>query len=114
MLGKILTNVSGRISRRLSTSIGRGIFTRTLAGLAVPLIIYPVAGLRMSVPALRAGTLRKVIFKKAVRVNSPTPRGCSELNITDSSMLKALTTVLRGRSFCAAIKLIRADWSGFA
>jgi hypothetical protein len=32
------------------------IFTRMLAGLAAPLTISPVAGLRTKVPALRAGT----------------------------------------------------------
>src|ERR1700722_20204979 len=63
----------------------------------------------MSVPALRAGTLRKVIFKMPGKVNSPTPRGCIEPNITDSSVLKTPTAVLRGRSFCSAIRLISAD-----
>src|ERR1700722_6583675 len=85
------------------------IFTRTLAGLAATFIISPVAGLRISVPALRAGPLRKVIFKRPGKVNSPTPRGCSEPNITDSSVLKTPTAVLRGRSFCSAIRLIKAD-----
>ncbi len=51
------------------------IFTRMLAGFAAPLIISPVAGLRTSVPALRAGTLRKPTFRSPGRTNSPTPRG---------------------------------------
>jgi hypothetical protein len=83
--------------------------TRTLAGLAAPFIISPVAGFRMSVPALRAGTLRKLIFKRPGKVNSPTPRGCTEPNITDSSVLKTPTAVLRGMSFCSAIRFINAD-----
>jgi hypothetical protein len=83
--------------------------TRTLAGLAALFIISPVAGFRMSVPALRAGTLRKLIFKRPGKVNSPTPRGCTEPNITDSSVLKTPTAVLRGMSFCSAIRFINAD-----
>src|SRR5580658_4479220 len=82
---------------------------RLLAGFAAPFIISPVAGLRTSVPALRAGTLRSVILQSPGKVNSPTPRGCSEPNITDSSVLKTPTAVLRGRSFCSAIRLIKAD-----
>src|ERR1700719_2885209 len=86
------------------------IFTRMLAGLAAPFIISPVAGLRMSVPALRAGTLRRVIFKRPGKVNSPTPRGCTEPSITDSSVLKTPIAVLRGMSFCSAIRLMSADF----
>src|SRR5271154_4979501 len=85
------------------------IFTRTLAGLAGPFIISPVAGVRVSVPGLRAGSLRKVIFNMPGKVNSPTPRGCIDPNITDSRVLKTPIAVLRGMSFCSAIRLISAD-----
>jgi hypothetical protein len=51
------------------------IFTRTLAGLAAALIIWPVAGLRTNVPALRAGTLRSETFRRPGKENSPMPRG---------------------------------------
>lgn len=51
------------------------IFTRTLAGLAAAFTISPVAGLRTSVPALRAGTLRRLTFSRPGRTNSPTPLG---------------------------------------
>src|SRR5580704_18922416 len=81
-----------------------------LAGLAAPFIISPVAGLRISVPALRAGTLRRVILQRPGKVNSPTPRGCTEPNITDSSVLKTPIAVLRGMSFCSAIRLMSADF----
>src|SRR5690348_13116224 len=47
----------------LSLASGR-ILTRTLAGLAAPGTIWPVDGLRMSVPALRAGTLRSEILSR--------------------------------------------------
>src|ERR1700722_8133180 len=86
------------------------ILTRTLAGLAAPFIISPVAGLRISVPALRAGTLRSVILQRPGRVNSPTPRGCTEPNITDSSVLNTPIAVFRGMSFCSAIRLMSADF----
>ena len=85
------------------------IFTRMLAGLATPLTISPVAGLRTKVPALRAGTLRRVTFNKPGKVNSPTPRGCTDPSNTLSSVAKTPKAVLRGMSFCSAIRLIRAD-----
>ena len=72
------------------------IFTRMLAGLAAPLTISPVAGLRTKVPALRAGTLRRVTFNKPGKVNSPTPRGCTDPSNTLSSVAKTPTAVLRG------------------
>jgi len=84
------------------------IFTRMLAGLAAPLTISPVAGLRTRVPALRAGTLRRVTFSKPGKVNSPTPRGCTDPSITLSSVAKTPTAVLRGMSFCSTIRLISA------
>ena len=84
------------------------IFTRMLAGLAAPLTISPVAGLRTKVPALRAGTLRRVTFNKPGKVNSPTPRGCTDPSNTLSSVAKTPTAVLRGMSFCSAIRLISA------
>src|SRR5258708_71136 len=86
------------------------IFTRTLAGLAAPFIISPVAGLRTSVPALRAGTLRSVILQRPGKVNSPTPRGCTEPSITDSSEFKTPIAVLRGMSFSSASRLMSADF----
>ena len=85
------------------------IFTRMLAGLATPLTISPVAGLRTKVPALRAGTLRRVTFNKPGKVNSPRPRGCTDPSNTLSSVAKTPKAVLRGMSFCSAIRLIRAD-----
>ena len=85
------------------------IFTRMLAGLAAPLTISPVAGLRTKVPALRAGTLRSVTFNRPGKVNSPTPRGCTDPSNTLSSVAKTPKAVLRGMSFCSAIRLIRAD-----
>ena len=42
-------------------------FTRTLAGFAAPLTIWPVAGLRTRVPAFRAGTLRETPSKAPAR-----------------------------------------------
>ena len=84
------------------------IFTRMLAGLAAPLTISPVAGLRTKVPALRAGTLRRVTFNKPGNVNSPTPRGCTDPSNTLSSVAKTPTAVLRGMSFCSASRLINA------
>jgi len=84
------------------------IFTRMLAGLAAPLTISPVAGLRTKVPALRAGTLRRVTFNKPGKVNSPTPRGCTDPSNTLSSVAKTPTAVLRGMSFCSAIRLMSA------
>ena len=84
------------------------IFTRMLAGLAAPLTISPVAGLRTKVPALRAGTLRRVTFNRPGKVNSPTPRGCTDPSNTLSSVAKTPTAVLRGMSFCSAIRLISA------
>ena len=84
------------------------IFTRMLAGLAVPLTISPVAGLRTKVPARRAGTLRSVTFNRPGKVNSPTPRGCADPSNTLSSVAKTPTAVLRGMSFCSAIGLISA------
>jgi hypothetical protein len=86
------------------------IFTRTLAGLAALFTISPVAGLRTSVPALRAGTLRKFTFSRPGRVNSPMPRGCTDPSNTLSRLAKTPTAVLRGISFCSAIRLISADW----
>ena len=38
----------------------------------------PVAGLRTRVPALRAGTLRRLTFRRPGSTNSPTPRGWTE------------------------------------
>ena len=84
------------------------IFTRMLAGLAAPFTISPVAGLRTKVPALRAGTLRRVTFNRPGKVNSPTPRGCTDPSNTLSSVAKTPTAVLRGISFCSAIRLISA------
>jgi len=84
------------------------IFTRMLAGLATPLTISPVAGLRTKVPALRAGTLRRVTFNKPGKVNSPTPRGCTDPSNTLSSVAKTPKAVLREISFCSAIRLISA------
>ena len=49
-----------------------------LAGLAAPGTISPVEGLRIIVPALRAGTLRSEILSRPGSVNSPTPRGWIE------------------------------------
>ena len=54
------------------------IFTRTLAGLAAASTNSPVAGLRTRVPALRAGTLRRLTFRRPGSTNSPTPRGWTE------------------------------------
>src|SRR6516165_11947065 len=54
------------------------IFTRTLAGLAAASSIWPVEGLRMRVPALRAGTLRRLTFRRPGNTNSPAPRGWTE------------------------------------
>ena len=62
------------VAADFSLESGR-ILTRTLAGLAAALTISPVAGLRTKVPAFRAGTLRRVAFRRPGRVNSPTPRG---------------------------------------
>jgi len=62
------------------------IFTRTLAGFAAPLTIWPVAGLRTRVPAFRAGTLRRDTFKSPGKMNSPTPRGCTEPRNTPSNV----------------------------
>jgi len=84
------------------------IFTRMLAGLAAPLTISPVAGLRTKVPALRAGTLRSVTFNRPGKVNSPTPRGCTDPSNTLSSVAKTPKAVLRGMSFWSAIRLISA------
>ena len=69
------------------------IFTRMLAGLAAPLTISPVAGLRTKVPALRAGTLRRLTFNRPGKVNSPTPRGCTDPSNTLSSVEKTPTAV---------------------
>ena len=62
------------------------ILTRTLAGLAAALTISPVAGLRTNVPAFRAGTLRRLTFNRPGKVNSPTPRGCTEPRNTLSNV----------------------------
>lgn len=51
------------------------ILTRTLAGFAAALIISPLAGFRTSVPAFRAGTLRRLTFRRPGSANSPTPFG---------------------------------------
>jgi hypothetical protein len=54
------------------------IFTRTLAGFAPAFTISPVEGLRTRVPAVRAGTLRRLTFSSPGNTNSPTPRGWTE------------------------------------
>ena len=96
--------------RRGRLELGQGPnLTRTLAGLAAPLIISPVAGLRTRVPALRAGTLRRLTFSRPGKVNSPSPRGCTEPKKTFSKVEYTPAAVFRGISFSSAIRLISAD-----
>ena len=85
------------------------ILTRTLAGLAAALIISPVAGLRTSVPARLAGTLRRPTFRRPGRTNSPTPRGWTEPRNRFSSVAYTPAAVFRGISFSSAMRLISAD-----
>src|SRR3954452_3535288 len=54
------------------------ILTRTLAGFAAAGVISPVAGLRTSVPALRAGTFRRLTLRRPGSVTPPSPRGYAE------------------------------------
>jgi hypothetical protein len=85
------------------------ILTRTLAVFAAPLTISPVAGLRTRVPALRAGTLRRDAFRRPGKVNSPTPRGCTDPRNTPFNVAYTAAAVLRGMSFCSAKRLMSAD-----
>jgi hypothetical protein len=86
------------------------ILTRTLAGLAAPAIISPVAGLRIIVPAFRAGTFRSVTFSNPGNVNSPAPRGCTDPNNTFSSVAKTPLAVSREILFSSEMRLISADF----